>query len=285
METGDTSNPNQTTLCITHTQQHLAFMASTFTIASSAGNWITRQAPSVLYTFPSDLASQLRVEMPMEGVERLPSGLIEDVPKDAVALIAAPQGDAEMNDDPESDGTMPRKRLKAISGADTDCGCNTRRGGETTRTAGSRSASIQEAASEEEGGVTSERLVILEASQANLSVKFTSAQLLARAQDINLREELVERLWAQTQRNQLEMQALALQLDQERAGYLNQLANKEDEVQALRQDQVRLQQHLQSAELRAASVEPVVILAKECGRRNYEVEETCTDARTTNLEI
>ncbi|KAG5222642.1 hypothetical protein IMY05_C2442000100 [Salix suchowensis] len=118
--------------------------------------------------------------------------------------------------------------------------CNTRRGGETTRMAGSRSASIQEAASEEEGGVTSERLVILEASQANLSVKFTSAQLLARAQDINSREELVERLWAQTQRNQLEMQALALQLDQERAGYLNQLANKEDEVQ-----------------------EPVVILAKD----------------------
>ncbi|KAF4582616.1 hypothetical protein EYR40_002539 [Pleurotus pulmonarius] len=250
-ETGDTSDPNQTTLCITHTQQHLAFTASTFTVASSAGNWITRQAPSALYTFPSDLASQLRVEMPMEGVERLPGGLIEEVPEDAVALITAPQGDAEMNGDPESDGTTPRKRLKAISGADTDCGSMART---VTRVV---------EAKQRERPAHAQQASRRRLQKKKEELQFTSAQLLARAQDINSREELVERLWAQTQRNQLEMQALALQLDQERAGYLNQLANKEDEVQALRQDQVRLQQHLQSAELRAASVEPVVILAKD----------------------
>ncbi|KAG5222641.1 hypothetical protein IMY05_C2453000200 [Salix suchowensis] len=204
-ETGDTSDPNQTTLCITHTNSiwrsgqhvHRRILCQQLDY---------RQAPSALYTFPSDLASQLRGDA--DGRRRTSAG----------GLIEDRAGRPEMNDDPESDGTTPRKRLKAISGADTDCGrwhhCNTRRGGETTR----RPAHAQQA--------SRRRL-----QKKKEELQFTSAQLLARAQDINLREELVERLWAQTQRNQLEMQALALQLDQERAGYLNQLANKEDEVQ------------------------------------------------------
>ncbi|KAF9495075.1 hypothetical protein BDN71DRAFT_1431204 [Pleurotus eryngii] len=118
--------------------------------------------------------------------------------------------------------------------------------------AGPASGNVQKVPSEETGEIAT-----------NPSVKLTSAQLHVKEQDIVSREELVKVLYDRTQQNQLELQTLASQLVQERAGYLAELASKEDEVQALRQEQARLKEHLQSVKLRAASVEPIVIMAKD----------------------
>ncbi|KDQ30232.1 hypothetical protein PLEOSDRAFT_1081780 [Pleurotus ostreatus PC15] len=227
MDIADISDRDQSRLSVSHTQQHLTVTATT---------WHRNHA----------------LEHRWKVLILEPMALVTAAPQD--------DDDTEMDSEPGSANSSPRKRHKLVSGVDTG-------GVSTTRTV----TRIVEKGRErpphrqQQQEVSKRRLkkkeTVLNMTSAQLAER--EAELRSQEQLILGKEEMLERLYAQSQQHELETREFAAQILQERMLYQNELASKEDEVQTLRREQANLQANLQRLGLREASAEPVVIISKD----------------------